>query len=121
MKNLIVALACIVTLTGCSLFSRSQPLEIVTEEKERTRLNLELPDPLSVDPVDWILVTPENIDDVWTQLQEDGKHPVLFAITSEGYEQLALSMAEIRNYIATQRLIIVQYRDYYEPEKQEQE
>lgn len=115
MKNIIVAFVTIFLLSGCALFSRSQPIEVVTKEVERTRLDLKMPTPLSITSTDWILVTPENVDDVWKKLEEDGKHPVLFAITSEGYEQLSMSMAEIRNYIATQRLIIVRYKEYYEP------
>ena len=42
---------------------------------------------------------------------------VLFGVTSDGYEQLSFGMVDIRNYIATQRLIIARYKEYYEPEK----
>ena len=125
--KIILLLLMSVMLTGCSVFgisfgrTKSTPVEIVTQEVERTRLELELPAPLKLTSAEWILITPENAEDVWKKLQEDNKHPVLFAITSEGYEQLSLSMAEMRNYIATQRLIIVKYQEYYEPKKTEPE
>ena len=107
-------------LTGCFSFgNRSQPIDIRTQEMERTRLDLPFPAPLSVSPVQWIIVTPDNIDAVWERLESDGKHLVLFAITSEGYEELSMSMSEIRNYIATQRQIIVKYKEYYEPAQEE--
>jgi hypothetical protein len=116
MKTILIILAAIV-LSGCSIFSRTKPIEVITVEQERQRLGLDLPQPLSLSSSQWILVTPDNVENVWEQLSSDGKHPVLFAITSEGYEQLSMTMAEIRNYIATQRLIIIQYQNYYEPKE----
>ncbi len=75
------------------------------------------PDPLQLKPVRWKLITPDNIDQVWKELESSGSEVVLFAITADGYEQLALDFADIRNHIATQRNIIIKYREYYEPKK----
>lgn len=123
MKLIFVILLSFV-VTGCGFlnpFKRSEPIEVVTVEKERARLNIEMPPPLSISTSDWILVTPENVESVFEKLVADGKHPVLFAITSEGYEQLSFSMVNIRNYIATQRMILVQYQNYYEPPEEQQQ
>jgi hypothetical protein len=68
-------------------------------------------------PVKWILITPENAEKVWEDLRKDNVDLVLFAITDEGYEELAVSMAEIRNFISQQRAIIIKYKEYYEPAK----
>lgn len=43
---------------------------------------------------------------------------MLIALTPNGYEQLSISFAEIRNLIATQRNIIIKYKDYYENVKE---
>lgn len=122
MKFLFLVLVTI-SLTGCSVFgisfSRSKPIEIVTNEVERQRLDIAMPKPLEVTTSEWILITPENAESVWEKLKEDGKHPVLFAVTSEGYEKLSFGMVDIRNYIATQRLIIARYQEYYEPKESE--
>lgn len=67
--------------------------------------------------MEWIVVTPENVNEVFKQLEEKNTDLVLFAITDDGYEKLASDMVLIRNYIAQQRLIIMKYKDYYEPEK----
>lgn len=117
MMKAILIVVITIALTGCSIFGRTKPVEIVTEEKERPKLQLDIPSPLKIHSTQWILITPENAEQVWNQLKSDGKHPVLFAVTSDGYEQLSMSMIDIRNYIATQRLIILQYQDYYEPQK----
>jgi hypothetical protein len=90
---------------------------VQTKAVERTRLNLADPAPLKGRELNWIVVTPENAEEVWKRLKEENTDLVLFAITDDGYEQLALTMAELRNFIASQRAIIVKYKEYYEPPK----
>jgi hypothetical protein len=105
-------------ISGCSVFSwgeRVKPIEIQTKAVERTRLNLPDPTPLKANPVEWIVVTPENVEEVWKRLREKNVDLVLFAITDDGYEQLSVSMAELRNFIAQQRQVIIKYKEYYEP------
>jgi hypothetical protein len=107
-------------ISGCSVFGwgeRVKPIEIQTKAVERTPLNLSEPTPLRGRAVEWVVVTPENIDQVWERLREKKVDLVLFAITDDGYEELALSMAELRNFIAQQRSIIIKYKEYYEPKK----
>ena len=96
-----------------------KPIEIQTKAVERTPLNLAEPTPLKGRELDWIVITPENAEEVFKRLREKNVDVVLFAITDEGYEALSLSMAEIRNYIAQQRAIIIKYKEYYEPRKDE--
>jgi mannitol-1-phosphate/altronate dehydrogenase len=69
--------------------------------------------------MEWIVVTPENVNEVFKQLEEKNTDLVLFAITDDGYEMLASDMVLLRNYIAQQRLIIMKYKDYYEPEQKD--
>jgi len=71
--------------------------------------------------MEWIVVTPENIDDVWNKLKEKNATLVLFALTDGGYEQLALTIAEVRNMINSQRVILLKYKEYYEPEVKKEE
>lgn len=116
MKKILTLILGTIFLSGCASFgSRSQPVEIITTESERTRLDLEMPSPLSISNTNWMVVTPDNVDEVWKELEEKGHSIVLFAITAEGYEQLSESMSDIRNYISKQRQIIIKYKEYYEP------
>lgn len=80
-------------------------------------MNLSQPDNLNLSPARWRIVTPENIDQVWRDIESSGADVVLFALTPDGYEQLALDFAAIRNHMATQRTIIIKYKEYYEPQK----
>lgn len=111
-------------LSGCASFSlfgkRVKPVEVQVKAVERTRLNIPHPDPLSAKPIEWILVTPENAERVFAELKEKNVDLVLFGLTDDGYESLAVTIAELRNYIATQRQIIIKYKEYYEPEKSEE-
>lgn len=65
-------------------------------------------------PIEWMVVTPTNAEEVFRSLQAKGDSVVLFAMTDDGYKSLSLSWAEIRNLVANQRSIIVKYKDYYE-------
>jgi len=108
-------------ISGCFSFGfkKPEPIEIKTKAEERVRLNLAEPAPLTGRELKWVLITRENADKVFKELEEKGVDVVLFGLTDQGYEQLALTMAELRNYIATQRSIIIKYKEYYEPKKPE--
>jgi hypothetical protein len=84
---------------------------------EKTPLALPDPQPLKTRPIQWVVITPDNADAVWNRLAEDDEDVVVFALTADGYQQLAVTIAELRNLIATQRVIIQKYREYYEPKK----
>jgi hypothetical protein len=94
-----------------------KPIVIKKEEVARTPLNLIEPPPIKSREINWFVITPDNADEVWERLRADNVDVVLFGITDNGYEQLALTMAEIRNYIAQNRSIIIKYKEYYEPKK----
>ena len=50
-------------------------------------------------------------------MESKGQNLVLFALTDDGYQELAINMVDIRNFINSQRNIIIRYKDYYEPKK----
>lgn len=117
-RHLLILLT-IPLISGCvSLGWKSpEPVVIKKESVERTRLNLADPTPLKSRSPKWVVITPENADKVWKDLKEQKVDLVLFALTDEGYEELAVTMAELRNFINTQRTIILKYKEYYEPVK----
>ena len=110
------------SLAGCASFDffgeKVKPIEVVSKPIEKTPLNIVMPEPLSVKPVEWIVVTPENAEEVFGKLKAEGKDVVVLAMTPDGYQRLAITMADIRTLIATQRQIIIQYKEYYEPPKE---
>jgi hypothetical protein len=96
---------------------REKPITVSTVPLEKTPLALPDPAPLRTKPIEWIIVTPDNADAVWQRIAENDDDVVVFALTADGYQQLAVTIAELRNLIATQRVMIQKYREYYEPAK----
>jgi len=88
-------------------------------EKKREPLALDMPTPLELQDVDWIIITKENAEEVFEKVKnnKNGDY-ALFALTDEGYEKLALNFADIRNKLAEQRQIILSYKEYYENEEE---
>lgn len=117
----IISLLLVISLSGCSVFNWKsvKPVEVQTKAVERTRLNLSDPSPLKLDPVKWVLITPENAETIWEDLKEKKIDLVLFALTDDGYEQLAVTMLEIRQYIEQQKAVLIRYREYYEPQEKQ--
>jgi hypothetical protein len=119
MKLAIVSLIAVtLALSGCAGFgfgSSVKPIEIVSKPIERMPLNLAQPTPLKLKRIQWIVITPGNVDSVFQRLESEKQPQVLFAVTDQGYMELAMTMAEIRNFINTQRQIVIQYKQYYEP------
>lgn len=118
-----IPLSSLFLISGCASFGlfgnkpEVKEIQIQKKEVERTRLNLPEPPPLKAREFTWIVVTPENIDQVWEKLKEQNADLVLFALIDDGYQELAMTMAEVRNYIASQKAIIIKYKEYYEPPK----
>ncbi len=106
-----------VMVTGCAFpgWKKVDEVTIKKEEVARTALNIPDPKPLSPRTHDWVLITPDNADAVWKRLRESNTDLVIIGLTDDGYERLALDMAEIRNFVAQLRGILNQYRQYYEP------
>ena len=118
-RHLLIATILLPLISGCSIlgWKSVDPIEVRTKAVERTKLNLPDPTPLQAREIQWVIITKDNAQEVFKRLEEKGVDIVLFGLTDEGYEQLALTMAELRNYIAQQKTIIIKYKDYYEPKE----
>lgn len=101
--------------SGCSTFRSEKQIEVITEEIEKPKLNLDAVEPLDLKPIKWIVLTRENVEEVFTNLEKDGKSVALFALDTDTYEILAVNMEDIKRYILTQKTILVKYKEYYEP------
>ena len=82
-------------------------------------MNLTSPPALALQPLEWVVVTPQNAGQVFNDMQQRGETPVVFATTGEGYQNLAIDWSKVRAYMESQNLIIIQYKDYYEPTKKD--
>ena len=117
MKKLIILLPVMALfLVGCAT-NKVQPEPKVVIQKvieKKLPLNIANPEPLNLDHVEWVIVTRENIDEVWAQIQADNEGVALFALRHGDYERLALNIADIRKLIGEYVIILKQYKEYYE-------
>lgn len=103
----------ILSISACS--SSPTPItNIRTTPIERPTLILPETTSLNSRQVEWKVVTPENIDSIFAEMTASGKTPVLFALTTNGYENVSLNMSEIARLIKEQNAIILAYKNYYE-------
>ena len=114
-KNVLILLGALV-ISGCA-----SSIDVQTTPVPRTPLNIQNAPPLNLRSVEWIVVTPQNIDSVWQKLRDRNVDLVLFAVTDKGYEKLSLNLLDIRQFIDTQKQIIVKYREYYETTNPDQQ
>lgn len=100
--------------SGCSSIKE---IEIFSKPVERAPLNLDSPPPVKLEKVEWIVITEENYKEVFDKLKEQGKDIVLFGLTDDGYETLAINFAQVRKYIILNNSVLQKYKDYYEESK----
>lgn len=67
-------------------------------------------DQLRLRDIQWKIITPENVQEVFDSLSRDA---VLFAVTSDGYEALAMNLSDVRGMIQQQQKIIAIYQSSF--------
>lgn len=111
MKILLTVLL-LASLAACS----SIPNEVTTVVEPAPRPDIVLPnvDKLTTRPVEWIVITPDNVDEVFATLEEQGTDVVLFGLTDDGYENLSVNTANIIKLLEQKNAIIMAYKKYNE-------
>ena len=103
----------ILALTGCSIGGEKK-IKIFSVEKPREKLNYEMPTPLQMEEIKWIIITSKNEDEVFQKLEEAGIDPVLFGITDKDFQVLARNFAQIRQKLQETNNLLEEYKKYYE-------
>ena len=57
--------------------------------------------PLKLDPVNWIVVTEDNVNEIWAQMKEEDRAVALFALKLDDYEHLNENIEELVEYLKT--------------------
>jgi len=114
-RRLLIASALGFGLAGCSLLSPPvQRIEVSTTPVEKPKLVLPEADQLFQRPIEWLIITPENVEEVFQRIQTMGRPLVLFGITDRGYENIALNLSDLRAYLQQQKAILAAYESYYQ-------
>lgn len=105
-------------LAGCS--SGLTPIEPETRI-EVAEVPIERPAPivppidqLKLNDVEWFILTEQNYQEILQRISDSGKEPVIFGLSTAGYENLSLNISELRKVIQQQKTIIGIYEKSYE-------
>lgn len=113
MKNLIKnALGFGLVLMLLSSCSSVDPVSIISSPAEKPKLTLPEVDAVRMRTVEWIIITPDNVEEVFANLAKNGQNLALFALTDTGYENLGLNFSDIRQLVQQQKSIIIAYENY---------
>ena len=106
----------VLSLVACGAIRK---IEVTTASIERVPLTLSNVDTLELDEVTWIVITPENIDQIFRDLETKNFDIVLFALTDNGYENISVNIAKIKKMVLQQKAVIAAYKRYYETQSSE--
>jgi len=106
-------------LMGCLGRTPEPEVVVTTEYQEQSIPIQERPKAVQFPPVDWFVITEDNLEEKLAEIDTKTGNVVLFAITPKGYENLALGIAELRRYVKDQQAIIGYYEEALAPEEPE--
>ena len=121
MKKIILIVSVALIASGCSLMGdRVKPVSVTTIAKQQPMYHPPLPMEVQMDPVDWEILTPENMV-IYLDNLEKGEAPrrAFYTLSSKEYEHLSMDIADITRYIKEVLGIIKFYRDYDKEEEGE--
>lgn len=107
-------------LMGC-LGSQEPKIVVATDYIEQSIPVQEHPKGVSFPPVEWFIITEDNVDAKIIEIEERTGDVAIFAITPKGYENLAIGIADLRRYVKEQQAIIAYYEEAVTPDEPEEE
>lgn len=117
--KLLLLLMTPILLAGC-LGRPPEPTVVVATEYQEQNIPLqERPKAVDFPPVDWFVITEENLEEKLAEINTKTGNVVLFTITPKGYENLAIGIADLRRYVKDQQAIIAYYEEALTPEEPE--
>ena len=121
MKKIATIVSFVLIASGCSMIQpKAKPVSITTISERPPMYHPPLPMEVQMDPVDWEILTPENMV-VYLDNLEKGEAPrrAFYTLSSKEYEHLSMDIADITRYIKEVLGIIKFYRDYDKEEEGE--
>lgn len=124
MNRLTLCSALLVVALGASACSSLQPVkEIVTVPTVVDSPQIEAPairivprpGPVELKNADLVVVTESNIDEVIQRVRTEQGDFVLYAMTAQSFESLALNFEQIKKFIEEQNAIILYYEEAVTP------
>ena len=131
MKKLLPILILTVATSGCSTLGllsglgeravpEVNPVEVVTISKLPPIYHPPLPEPIESATVEWKILSPDVMQEELNKMNAGDEPKVAYyGLTSQGYENLSMTMGEITRYIEQILHIVGYYRELDEEEEDE--
>lgn len=115
--NVLGFMTVLLTVSACSSVDIPEK-EPIIEVKE---VPIEKPAPivptveqLKLKDVDWVVITEKNYEEIFEEMKQKNQNPVIFGLSGEGYENLALNINDLRSTIQQYQTILAIYEKSYE-------
>lgn len=108
--NVLGCISLAIILTSCASV---EPISVTSQASDRLPIVLPEIDEVQMQEVEWVLITEDNWETVLADLQATGQPVVYFALTDQGYENIAINFQNARQIIQQQQAIIAAYENYY--------
>lgn len=116
MKKISAVVLLAAVLSGCA---STEKLVVQPQIVERPRLEVPSPAPVNQLPFDWVIITKENAEQKFREIESRGGVVTLMALTPQGYQNLSMNVSELRRYIQQQQAVIAAMKRYYEASNNE--
>jgi hypothetical protein len=112
MIKVIAASLVLLALAGCG-GNLVTPIQVTSAPTERLKLTLPAIDTVDQKEVSWVLLTEENYEQLFAELEKSGEPVVFFSLSDEGYANISINYQNARQIIQQQQAIIAAYENYY--------
>ena len=116
LKLAILPVASLLILSGCTGRQPEPEIKTVTTVQKITVPIVARPKPIDLVDVQVYVVNKDNLDDFVKEFTAKHGEFAVVALSIDGYENLALNIADLRRYINQQTDIIVYYEDSMKPD-----
>lgn len=107
-KRLIASVLGLLTVSACA--PATDPVSVATVQPLKPIVPAV--DALQLKHMTWVVITPDNYDQVVTQLRGQDSGILLYAITSEGYAAYVSNNIDVMKLIRQQQQIIAVYENW---------
>ena len=120
-KNRASLIACVllsltlIGLQGCS--SKPKVIHIKAEPIDPVPLILPKVDRLELEDTKFYVITANNWEEIFAELEKKNYDPVIFGVTDDGYQILSVNNAKVLQMVMQQKAVIEAYEQYYERTK----
>ena len=95
------------------------PTVVETPEIEAPTIRIvQRPEPIEMKNTDIVVVTESNLEEVLERVKTEQGDFVLYAMTAQSFESLALNIEQIKRFIEAQNAVILYYEEAVKPKEE---